>query len=328
MLVAVALLAISLSFLIYRHPPLAWRPALPAPGAKQETSQSDTPAEEEAEDEPPTPSRESPSPQTTPRAVPSGAHNGAAIPTFTLAEHESSDEDEEDNLPPPSFPAMNSAQRTSAPPAFMAPPSKPTLMAPPPTKPASSLMAPPPRIVPSNLRALPRPSQSMHVPSISTGPLPNRGPIPNRGPPVSNGSLGPPPSAAGLTLKTPNARNKVLLSPGHSPLDWADLQRSGKNLSGVSSLTRVTPSMLKHNNGRKGKPAWASYQGKVYNIGPYLPFHPGGEGELKRASGKDGGKLFMEVHPWVNWENMLGECLVGIMVAEGPPRKGSLEDMD
>jgi cytochrome b involved in lipid metabolism len=87
--------------------------------------------------------------------------------------------------------------------------------------------------------------------------------------------------------------------------------------------------MLKANNGRKGKPAWSNYQGKVYNITPYLPFHPGGEGELKRAAGKDGGKLFMEVHPWVNWDNMLGDCVVGIMVAEEQaPATSSLEDMD
>lgn len=133
-------------------------------------------------------------------------------------------------------------------------------------------------------------------------------------------------------MKTPNARNKVLLSPGHSPLDWANLQKSGQNLSGVSSLIRVAPSQLKFNNGRKGKPAWSSYQGKVYNITPYLPFHPGGEGELRRAAGKDGTKLFMEVHPWVNWENMLGECMVGIMVAEtdvqASKKTSSLEDLD
>lgn len=84
-------------------------------------------------------------------------------------------------------------------------------------------------------------------------------------------------------------------------------------------------------NGRKGKPAWSCYQGKVYNISPYLPFHPGGEGELRRAAGKDGTKLFMEVHPWVNWENMLGECMVGIMVSEehvSKPPGADLEDMD
>jgi cytochrome b involved in lipid metabolism len=76
--------------------------------------------------------------------------------------------------------------------------------------------------------------------------------------------------------------------------------------------------MLKFMNGRKDKEtgkmkdAWSVYQGKVYNISPYLPYHPGGEGELRRCAGKDGTKLFMEVHPWVNWENMLGECMVGI----------------
>jgi hypothetical protein len=39
----------------------------------------------------------------------------------------------------------------------------------------------------------------------------------------------------------------------------------------------------------------------------------------------------MEVHPWVNWENMLGECMVGIMVSEeqiSSSTRGSLEDMD
>jgi cytochrome b involved in lipid metabolism len=65
-------------------------------------------------------------------------------------------------------------------------------------------------------------------------------------------------------------------------------------------------------------------------LGPYLKFHPGGEGELLRAAGKEGGRLFDEVHPWVNWEGMLGGCIVGIAVAEGDgdTQGGGLEDMD
>jgi cytochrome b involved in lipid metabolism len=74
--------------------------------------------------------------------------------------------------------------------------------------------------------------------------------------------------------------------------------------------------MLKKRNGRKGQPAWSSYRGKVYNMTPYVPFHPGGEGEIRRAAGKDGEKLFNEVHPWVNWDNMLTACVVGILVSE------------
>ena len=36
-----------------------------------------------------------------------------------------------------------------------------------------------------------------------------------------------------------------------------------------------------------------------------------------KGAGRDAAKLFMEVHPWVNWDGMLTECLVGILVAEG-----------
>ena len=87
--------------------------------------------------------------------------------------------------------------------------------------------------------------------------------------------------------------------------------------------------MLKAQNGRKGRDAWTSYQGKVYNITPYVPFHPGGKGELLRGAGKDSAKLFMEVHPWVNWDAILGECLVGILVSENDgAAENALDAMD
>lgn len=86
--------------------------------------------------------------------------------------------------------------------------------------------------------------------------------------------------------------------------------------------------MLKAHNGRKGMDAWTSYKGKVYNITPYIPFHPGGRGEIMRGAGRDSGKLFMEVHPWVNWDAMLGECLVGILVSENDTDENHLNAMD
>lgn len=73
----------------------------------------------------------------------------------------------------------------------------------------------------------------------------------------------------------------------------------------------------------------------MYNISPYLPYHPGGEPELLRCAGRDGSRLFGEVHPWVNWEGMLGGCLVGVPVEEesvgvgsGGNEGGGMEDMD
>ncbi|GAB7338274.1 hypothetical protein MBLNU457_4595t1 [Dothideomycetes sp. NU457] len=197
-------------------------------------------------------------------------------------------------------------------------------------------MKPPP---PPSIKADPRPSTLMPPPSMkaptrpltqSTAPslrVPTTGPLPNRGPPASAASQARSSLSPTAVANTAGVRNKVQLTPGHSPLDWASLQRS-KNLSGVPNLQRVTPSQLKNMNGRKGKPAWSSYGGKVYHISPYLPFHPGGEGQLMRAAGKDGEKLFMEAHPWVNWENMMTSCLVGVMISETEAVDDGLEGMD
>ncbi|KAI1006721.1 hypothetical protein K3495_g1499 [Podosphaera aphanis] len=116
------------------------------------------------------------------------------------------------------------------------------------------------------------------------------------------------------------AYKKVLLAPGHSPLDWARLMSSSTQIPGLppgAPYLRITPSTLKEYTGRKGKDAWTILSGKVYNITPYLPFHPGGEPELLRCAGRDGTKLFAEVHPWVNWEGMLAKCLIGVAVEEG-----------
>lgn len=96
--------------------------------------------------------------------------------------------------------------------------------------------------------------------------------------------------------------------------------------------------MLKRRNGRKGADAWSVYSGRVYNVTPYLKFHPGGEGELLRGAGKDATKIFGEVHPWVNYETMLAACLVGVAVGEGDgsedvkpggeERVSAMEEMD
>lgn len=87
--------------------------------------------------------------------------------------------------------------------------------------------------------------------------------------------------------------------------------------------------MLKRQTGRKGTDAWTALGGRVYNITPYIPFHPGGKPELLRVAGKDGTKLFGEIHPWVNYEGMLATSLIGMLVAEGEERgNGAMDDMD
>ena len=49
-----------------------------------------------------------------------------------------------------------------------------------------------------------------------------------------------------------------------------------------------------------------------------------------RGVGKSGEaeRLFLDVHPWVNWEGILGECLVGIMVGENDGRDEGERDLE
>ncbi|KIO14851.1 hypothetical protein M404DRAFT_119113 [Pisolithus tinctorius Marx 270] len=121
-------------------------------------------------------------------------------------------------------------------------------------------------------------------------------------------------SPLATTQKPPKPSKKVALAPGFGPLDWAQLKSSGEDLRGVDTLLRVPPSVLKSHN--KKQDAWTAINGKVYNITPYLPYHPGGEKELMRVAGRDGTKLFSLTHAWVNVDFMLDSCLVGFLVPE------------
>ncbi|KAM7420043.1 hypothetical protein PAMA_014652 [Pampus argenteus] len=109
-----------------------------------------------------------------------------------------------------------------------------------------------------------------------------------------------------------SGRNKVVLKPGHSLMDWIRFSKSGKDLTGLRGrLIEVTKEELQKHNTRDD--CWTCIRGMVYNVTPYMDYHPGGEVELMKAAGIDGTDLFDQVHRWVNYESMLKECLVGRM---------------
>ncbi|XP_075454009.1 cytochrome b5 reductase 4 isoform X2 [Ascaphus truei] len=107
-------------------------------------------------------------------------------------------------------------------------------------------------------------------------------------------------------------RSKVPLKPGRSLMDWIRVAKSGKDLTGLRGrLIEVTEEELaKHN---KKNDCWICIRGQVYNVTPYMEYHPGGEDELMKAAGADGTDLFDQVHRWVNYESMLKECFIGRM---------------
>ncbi|KAF7336741.1 Cytoplasm protein [Mycena venus] len=206
------------------------------------------------------------------------------IPTLNRVSPPASDDGGEDTETEdnsvPAFPALNSAQRA-------APSNTPRILS------DSALMPPPPV-----------PSLASRTPGVSTKSS-------------ASSSLLVPTTTTKPPTKPSKKREKVALAPGHSPLDWAALKSSGVDLRGVDTLMRIPPSVLKQH--RSKDDAWTAISNKVYNITPYLPFHPGGERELMRVAGRDGTHLFASTHAWVNADFMLDTCLVGFLIPEPSP---------
>lgn len=128
--------------------------------------------------------------------------------------------------------------------------------------------------------------------------------------------LSPPSTTASFpslnSAQRAGARKKVALEPGCSPLDWARLNSSGENLRGIEPHQfplRVNKELLKQHNSKDD--CWTALKGKVYNITPYVRFHPGGVQEIMKCAGRDGTALFLKYHAWVNYERMLENCFIG-----------------
>jgi cytochrome b involved in lipid metabolism len=62
---------------------------------------------------------------------------------------------------------------------------------------------------------------------------------------------------------------------------------------------------------------WSVINGVVYNVTPYLRFHPGGAKIMKLALGKDATALFTKYHAWVNVQALLSRCVVGLLEKKG-----------
>jgi len=65
---------------------------------------------------------------------------------------------------------------------------------------------------------------------------------------------------------------------------------------------------------------WTIFQGRVYDISPYIDYHPGGKRQIMQGAGKDMTNLFHKAHPWVSMEGLVGKLYLGPLVA---PKKGS-----
>lgn len=75
---------------------------------------------------------------------------------------------------------------------------------------------------------------------------------------------------------------------------------------------KITKSELRVH--KKKSDCWTSINGKVFNLTPYIDFHPGGEKEIMKCAGTDGTFLFNKYHSWVNPDRLLEKCMIGFLV--------------
>lgn len=114
--------------------------------------------------------------------------------------------------------------------------------------------------------------------------------------------------------KKPITRTKVPFEKGYSQMDWLKLTRTHPDLAGLNgqSNKRLIPMSEVKQHQTEGA-MWTVLKGRVYNIYPYMNFHPGGVDMLMKAVGKDCTSLFNKYHAWVNADFLLEKCLVGIL---------------
>lgn len=124
--------------------------------------------------------------------------------------------------------------------------------------------------------------------------------------------------AAPAVKSNSKVRQKVALTPGHSHLDWMRLSTSGRDLAGNNFRMRpiTMAEVRQHRKLTDDGGVWMVVSGRVYNVTPYIEFHPGGAAELMKGAGKDATKLIQKIHAWVNVEAMLRSCLLGVLVTE------------
>ena len=74
----------------------------------------------------------------------------------------------------------------------------------------------------------------------------------------------------------------------------------------------------------KENDCWTIYQGKIYDVTDYAKVHPGGR-KIFLGKGKDCTQLFMQYHPWVNCQYLIGKYQVGVVGRGGENGSGGAQ---
>ncbi|KAL5493654.1 hypothetical protein EMCRGX_G014863 [Ephydatia muelleri] len=130
----------------------------------------------------------------------------------------------------------------------------------------------------------------------------------------SDRSRGKSPQASSLSLSSITTQEHSIDDSrhGYSMHDWTRFSQNLRDFSAQQFVQVTAEELAKHS---VESDAWTCVRGIVYNITPFLKYHPGGKRQLMRAAGKESTSLFNKVHTWVNAERILSKCVIGALVS-------------
>ncbi|KAJ1458781.1 cytochrome b5-like heme/steroid binding domain-containing protein [Pelagophyceae sp. CCMP2097] len=99
--------------------------------------------------------------------------------------------------------------------------------------------------------------------------------------------------------------------PGFSLLDWNRLNQHAKDLAQRKGAPLRAISAAEVAEHASEYDAWTILKGKVYNMTPYLHYHPGGVQILLPSAGRDCTQQFDKFHRWINGHSMMAGCELG-----------------
>mmetsp|Transcript_23960 Transcript_23960/g.95078 ORF Transcript_23960/g.95078 Transcript_23960/m.95078 type:complete len:207 (-) Transcript_23960:23-643(-) len=123
-------------------------------------------------------------------------------------------------------------------------------------------------------------------------------------------------------------RTEKGVKKGFSLMDWMRLGSHAKDLAGRKGAPLRAISREELAQHASEYDVWTVLDGRVYNLTPYLHYHPGGVKILlqRGVAGADCTRLFTKYHRWVNGRTMLAKCEIGWLDSSGGDANVLVED--
>lgn len=115
---------------------------------------------------------------------------------------------------------------------------------------------------------------------------------------------------------------KVPLKPGHSLFHWAKKCDAEPDLAGRNGAPLRAIGLDELQRHSTLEDGWCAINGRVYNVTPYLDYHPGGAAIFAQVLGDDATDTFAQYHSFVNVRELCGVLELGTLASASAAGSG------